>query len=180
MPLTFPPFWACSMSCFETILFRHSGFPGTASAPGALCPSPFGGGKIQAALHGSEKLKGFPPAGHLAFTLLGAAKYRPPFPQKRKAIFYPRQNGSGPLAPGRMGPLDHGRKRFATRAVHFPLLGAATQAVPNTESKSRLYPRCSSARWACNKACSKMALWSTATPPGSFTRKASCCKSAFL
>lgn len=54
MPLAFPPFWAYSMSCFETILFRHSGFPGL-YAPGALCPSPFGGSRTRAALYGGEK-----------------------------------------------------------------------------------------------------------------------------
>ena len=43
MPLAFPPFWAYSMFCFETILFRHSGFPGAVNAPPGHFVYPFGG-----------------------------------------------------------------------------------------------------------------------------------------
>lgn len=43
LPLAFPPFWAYSMSCFETILFRHSGFPGTANVLLGTLSLPFWG-----------------------------------------------------------------------------------------------------------------------------------------
>lgn len=78
-PLAFPPFWAYPMSCFETILFRHSGFPGTASAPGAPCPSLFGG----------RKMRAIPYAALGANVLLSPLLQRPPGVQERL-----QQNGA--------------------------------------------------------------------------------------
>lgn len=54
-PLAFPPFWAYSMSCFETILFRHAGFPGAANVLLGALSVPFGGSQTQTALCGNEK-----------------------------------------------------------------------------------------------------------------------------
>lgn len=99
LPLAFPPFWAYSMSCFETILFRHSGFPGTASAPGALCPSPFGGSRTRAALYGGEK------------------------PDLSPRLHAPGPNNSKPSASGGLCPLDKGRTRILYRLFSFPCMG---------------------------------------------------------
>ena len=55
LPLAFPPFWAYSMSCFETILFRHSGFPGAANMPPGTLSVPLEDGQTRAALYGGEK-----------------------------------------------------------------------------------------------------------------------------
>ncbi len=100
LPLAFPPFWAYSMSCFETILFRHSGFPGTANAPPwVLCPTPFGVSQTRAALRGGEKPDLFP-------------AYAPPGP-----------NDSKPSASGGMCPLDKGRTRVLYCHWLFPCMG---------------------------------------------------------
>lgn len=112
LPLAFPPFWAYSMSCFETILFRHSGFPGL-YAPGALCPSPFGGSRTRAALYGGEK------------------------PDLSPCLHAPRgKMTQNPLASGGLCPLDKGRTRVLYRLFSFPCMGQKivwgrkTRAIP--------------------------------------------------
>lgn len=99
LPLAFPPFWAYSMSCFETILFRHSGFPGTASTPWALCPSPFGGSRTRAALYGGEK------------------------PDLSPRLRPRGQMTQNPLASGGLCPLDKGRTRVLYRLFSSPCMG---------------------------------------------------------
>lgn len=102
LPLTFPPFWACSMSCFETILFRHSGFPGAANMPPGTLSLPFWGSAKPGPLYAAAKSQGrfFPPA------------CTPPGP-----------NDSGPSASGGMCPLDKGRTRVLYRLFSFPCMG---------------------------------------------------------
>lgn len=61
-PLAFPPFWAYPMSCFETILFRHSGFPGTANAPPGHLVPPLLGAAGPGPHYAAAKSQAFPPA----------------------------------------------------------------------------------------------------------------------
>lgn len=61
LPLAFPPFWAYSMSCFETILFRHSGFPGTASVLLGTLSLPFWGQPDPGRIIRRRKARPFPP-----------------------------------------------------------------------------------------------------------------------
>lgn len=96
-PLAFPPFWAYPMSCFETILFRHSGFPGTANAP----------------------------PGHLVPPLSGSDKRRPLYAEAKSQTFPlacmpPGPNDSKPSASGGLCPLDKGRTRVLYRLFSSP------------------------------------------------------------
>lgn len=59
-PLAFPPFWAYSMSCFETILFRHSGFPGAANMPPGTLSLPFWGQPDPGRIIRRRKARPFP------------------------------------------------------------------------------------------------------------------------
>lgn len=98
LPLAFPPFWAYSMSCFETILFRHAGFPGL-YAPGALCLSLWRTAK-PGPHYTAAKSQTFPPA------------CMPPGP-----------NNSKPSASGGLCPLDKGRTRVLYRLFSSPCMG---------------------------------------------------------
>lgn len=99
LPLAFPPFWAYSMSCFETILFRHSGFPGTASVLLGTLSLPF---------------RGQPDPGRI----IRRRKARPfPLPAP------PGPNNSKPSASGGLCPLDKGRTRVLYRLFSFPCMG---------------------------------------------------------
>lgn len=108
-PLTFPPFWACSMSCFETILFRHSGFPGAANMPPGTLSLPFWGSAKPGPLYAAAKSQGrfFPPA------------CTPPGP-----------NNSKPSDSGGLCPLDKGRTRVLYRLFSFPCMGQKNPGHP--------------------------------------------------
>lgn len=99
LPLAFPPFWAYSMSCFETILFRHSGFPGTASVLLGTLSLPFWGQPDPGRIIRRRKARPFPP----------------PAP--------PGQNDSKPSDSGGLCPLDKGRTRVLYRLFSFPCMG---------------------------------------------------------
>lgn len=117
LPLAFPPFWAYSMSCFETILFRHAGFPGAANAPPGYLVCSLSGLAKRRPLYTAAKSQTFPPA------------YAPPGP-----------NDSKPSALGGMCPLDKGRMRVLYRLFSFPLYGSAKPRPPYAAAKSQTFP----------------------------------------
>lgn len=136
LPLAFPPFWAYSMSCFETILFRHSGFPGTASVLLGTLSLPFWGQPDPGRIIRRRKARPFPlpacPRGKMTQNLQIRVGYARSIRGERVSSIACSLS------------LVWGRK---TRAIPYAALGANV-----------LYPRCCSARRACKSACSKMAL----------------------
>lgn len=113
MPLAFPPFWAYSMSCFETILFRHSGFPGTANAPPGHLVPPLSGSDKRRPLYAEAKSQTFPPA------CAPGAKW---LKTLRPRVGYARSiRGERVSSIACSLPLVWGRK---TRAIPYAALGA--------------------------------------------------------
>lgn len=106
-PLAFPPFWAYSMSCFEAILFRHSGFPGTASVLLGTLSLPFWGQPDPGRFIRRRKAGIFPPA----YASLG-------------------QMAQNPSASGGLCPLDKGRTRVLYRLFSFPCMGQKNPGHP--------------------------------------------------
>lgn len=98
-PLAFPPFGAYPMSCFETILFRHAGFPGAANMPLGTLSLPFWGQPDPGRIIRRRKARPFPP----------------PAP--------PGKMTQNPLASGGLCPLDKGRTRVLYRLFSSPCMG---------------------------------------------------------